>query len=175
VLLAGVEPDDPGFSATPSSNIVSGATGSTVDVTVRAPIRSGQTPSGYVWYPDYPEPDVPPHNEEEEIWFEARLSGGVSGVGTVAFRLVYVPDIGVFNLDLEGPWWTFDMHKRAATPPDWQWESHSNSTYTSLVQSGSVLIDSSLPTTVLSYWLRGRPDATQSWQNVGELPWSDPR
>jgi hypothetical protein len=129
-----------------------------------------------VWFRDYPEPSVPPDDNGYAVRFSGELSGGSSGSQNCQLELLYVPDIGPFNPSLINRF-DFSMNNRAELTSNWDWEWHTNSTYTNLLTNGRQHEITSFgdPATTATYWLRAKRQSTSTWTNVGAVNWTDPR
>lgn len=162
--------------STVTSSIVAAATGSTVSVTARAPWRSNQTITDVdVWFSEWDEPNMPNDNLEHEVRFSPIISIGSSTVVDCSFKLAYVVDNGPWNPDLEEVF-EYKMNSRQASIFDWEWEWHNNSSYTDLYSTQTELFETgSLPSTVWTFYLRGRRAGTATWDNFGAVTWTDPR
>lgn len=177
----------PGFDPTKiTSSILSGTSGSSCGVKVRAPYSQNGSAAGGSWWRDYNAPfetggDTQPAFDDVTS-YPIKYSGylnhptGFSGHQVCVFIMEYKPDNGFFNGVFKEAI-SVDINNRDEGDDAFEYEWHTNSSYTNLFTTartwspGSTAPGESLTT----YYLRARRIGAVSWTNVGAISWTDPR
>lgn len=135
----------------------------------------------------------------QRIKWEASLTSTPTGTSSLEITTRYAPDSGPFNdtlfSDGSGPngGFSVSLTNRAYDVSDYQYEWHSNSSYTNVLASTAIYIpafnatiytgssytppydDASYGGSFLTAYLRWRLDTGSGWNNVGAVTWTDTR
>lgn len=161
------------------SNVVAGATGSTLDIALQGGIiHSGNVaiPANTPWFQGYAYPSDPGGGSPANVTWQAYLNnpngGGIAN--DLEFDISYLPEFGQFN-PIQSDHVITQVVSRAETIADYEIEWHDNASYTSLIASGSGFIWATSPGSFTEFWMRSRPIGAVGWTNLGSVSFFDPR